>query len=486
MSASRSHCGEMNSQGALSVDICAIGAGSGGLAVSRGAARMGASAVLIEKGLMGGDCLNYGCVPSKAMLAAGQSAFGARKSGLFGVRVGEPSITAEGVYRHIHDVITTIAPHDSAERYRGLGVTVLNGSGSFTGPNELAIDGQLVRARRFVIATGSVPAIPEIPGLKTIPYLTNETMFYSGVLPEHLIILGGGAIGIEMAQAHRNLGCEVTVLERDRMLQKDDPELVDVLRDRLVADGVNVVEAAAVAKFEKTDCGVKGVMTVKGTERTVLGSHLLVATGRRAFVEGLNLDLADVGYTNQRVTVDNRLRTSNKRIFAVGDVTGSFQYAHMAGYQASIVLKNALLGIPARLKYHSVPWVTFTDPELAQAGLTESQARERHGRIQVFRWPFKDNDRAQTDRTAAGFAKIITRRNGQVIGAGIVGPAAGELIHVWILMIHRKMRITELSDAIFPYPTLGYVNKHAADQAREPVRYGHWTRQLVKLVAQFG
>jgi pyruvate/2-oxoglutarate dehydrogenase complex dihydrolipoamide dehydrogenase (E3) component len=446
---------------------------------------MGASAVLIEKGRMGGDCLNYGCVPSKAMLAAGHAANAARRSRLFGVTFGEPNILAENVYRHIHSVIAAIAPLDSAERYRGFGVNVLKGVASFVGLNELAIDGQQVRARHFVIATGSVPAVPDTPGLDTVPYLTNETLFYSGVLPHHLIILGGGAVGIEMAQAHRNLGCAVTVLERDRILQKDDPELVAVLRDQLVADGVTVVEAANVTRFEKTETGVKAVVSVRDREETILGSHLLVAAGRRAFVEGLNLDLAGVGYTDQRVTVDERLRTSNKRIFAVGDVTGSYQYAHMAGYHASIVLKNALLRIPSRLRYNGVPWVTFTDPELAQVGLTESQARERYGRVEVFRWAFKDNDRAQAERTVTGFAKIVTRSNGQVVGAGIVGPAAGELIQVWILMIHRKMKISELSGAIFPYPTLGYVNKYVADKARERVRYGSWTRGLVKLMSQF-
>jgi pyruvate/2-oxoglutarate dehydrogenase complex dihydrolipoamide dehydrogenase (E3) component len=367
-------------------------------------------------------------------------------------------------------------------------VNVINGEASFTGPDELTIRGQTVRARRFVIATGSVPAIPEIPGLKSIPYLTNETLFYAGVLPEHLIVLGGGAIGIEMAQAHRNLGSKVTILERDRILQKDDPELVDVLRRRLISEGIDIVENASVTAFEKTDRGVKATYARRGADgdESVVGSHLLVATGRRAFVEGLNLNAAGVGYTTERVTVDDRLRTSNRRIFAVGDVTGSYQYAHMAGYHASIVLRNALLGIPSRVQTHQVPWVTFTDPELAQVGLTEAQARARYGRIEVFRWPFKDNDRAQAERTVEGFAKIVTRANGQVVGAGIVGPAAGELVQVWILMIHKRMKIGELSGAIFPYPTLGYVNKYAADKAREPVRYGSWTRHLVKLMSQFG
>ena len=381
----------------VKADLCVIGAGSGGLSVAAGASQMGASTVLIEKGKMGGDCLNYGCVPSKALLAAGHAAQAVRSSGRFGIDGGDPEIDAARVYEHVRGVIEAIAPMDSVERFEGLGVQVIQDAARFTGPAEVMAGGKRVAARRFVIATGSSPATPPIPGLDETPHFTNETIFDGGgALPEHLIIIGGGPIGIEMAQAHRHLGCAVTVLEMFAIMPKDDPELVAILRDHLKADGIDIREGIQIARVGNSDAGVRVHF---GDSTHVDGSHLLVAAGRRANVDGLDLESAGIKYSPRGIDVDARLRTSNKRAFAIGDVTGGYQFTHMAGYHAGIVIRNALFRLPAKVNYDAVPWVTYTDPELAHVGLTEADARKRlnDGDLRILRHPFAENDRAQAE-----------------------------------------------------------------------------------------
>jgi len=470
----------------LNVDICVIGAGSGGLNVAAGASQMGASVVLVEKAKMGGDCLNTGCVPSKALLAAAHAAAAVRGGGQFGVNSGELSVDGGRVFEHVRDVIAAIEPNDSVERFEGLGVRVIQAAASFTGPRTLEAGGQQITARRFVVATGSSAFVPPIPGLDSVAYHTNETIFDCTSLPGHLIIVGGGPIGMEMAQAHRRLGTKVTVLELFSIMPKDDPELVDVLRRQLEDDGIDIREGVTISRIEKSNSGVSVVLGGDGVEVSVEGSHLLIAAGRRPSVDGLGLDEAGVRYSAKGIEVDGRLRTSNKKIFAIGDVAGGFQFTHVAGYHAGIVIKNALFRLPSKVDNRVVPWVTYTTPELAQVGMVEAEAKKTHGDIRVLRWPFHENDRAQAEALTDGLIKVITTPKGHVLGCGIVGPAAGELIHTWVLAMSQKIKIGAIAQMIAPYPTLGEVSKRAAGSFYTPSLFSERTRKIVKFLSRFG
>lgn len=468
------------------VDICVLGAGSGGLTVAAGAAQMGASTVLIEKARMGGDCLNYGCVPSKSLIAAARAAEAIRHAPRFGVDGSEPTIDFARVHAHVHGVIQAIAPNDSVERLEALGVTVIQAAGRFTGPREIAADGRAIRARRFVIATGSSPAVPPIPGLEAVPYFTNETIFDNRTMPQHLIVIGGGPIGVELGQAHRHLGARVTMLARSTVLGRDDPELASILCDRLKSDGMDLREHAKIRRIERTAERIAVILDGSGGEERIEGSHLLVAVGRKPNVDGLGLEAAGVAFSTKTIKVDGRLRTTNKRIFAIGDVVGPYQFTHMASYHAGIVLRNALFRLPAKVDTRAVPWVTFTDPELAHVGAREDQARERHGDIRVLRWPFAEIDRAQTERETGGLIKVVTTKNGRILGASILGAQAGELIHPWVLAIAKGMKIADLASIIAPYPTLGEITKRVAGSYFTPVLFGERTRKLVRFLTRFG
>ena len=471
----------------IKTDICVIGAGSGGLSVAAGAQQMGADTVLIEKHKMGGDCLNFGCVPSKALLAAGHAAQNVRDAHRFGVDAGKPKVDASRVFEHVHGAIAAIEPNDSVERFTGLGVEVIQAAGRFIDHNTVVAGEAHITARRFVIATGSSPFVPPIPGLEGVDFFTNETIFYADKLPEHLIVIGGGPIGIELAQAHRHLGCEVTVLELFNVMPKDDPELVGVVRRQLDADGVVIREGVKIARVEKADKGVAVVLETGGGEEKIEGSSLLVATGRRANVDGLGLEAARVGYSPKGIEVDARLRTSNKKIFAIGDVAGGQQFTHVAGYHAGVVIKNALFRLPAKADHSSVPWVTYTSPELAQVGLTEQQAREKHGDdIRILRWPYHENDRAQAEGKTEGMVKAITSKKGVILGCGIAGAGAGELIQTWVLAISQKIKIGGVATMIAPYPTLGEVSKRAAGSFYTPSLFSEKTRKIVRFLAKFG
>ncbi|MCA3358038.1 MAG: FAD-dependent oxidoreductase, partial [Roseomonas sp.] len=379
--------------GILHADLCIIGAGSGGLSVAAGAAQMGASVVLIEKHLMGGDCLNTGCVPSKALLAAAHAAHAQRNPGQFGIASHEPALDFAKVHQHVHGVIAAIAPHDSVERFEGLGVTVIQAPASFTGPAEVQAGTHRIRARRFVVATGSSGAIPPVHGLGDIPYLTNETIFGLTEKPDHLLVLGGGPIGIEMAQAFRRLGARVTLVERAAILPRDEPEPVTILRDALIREGITLHEGIEVVAARQTSLGVE--LELRGNAGPVLvqGSRLLVAAGRKPNTAGLGLEAAGIEFTPRGITVDQRLRSSNRRVFAIGDVSGGPQFTHIAGYHAGIVIRNALFGLPAKVDYAALPWVTYADPELAHVGLTEAAAREAGHHVATLLQPLAGNDR---------------------------------------------------------------------------------------------
>jgi pyruvate/2-oxoglutarate dehydrogenase complex dihydrolipoamide dehydrogenase (E3) component len=471
----------------VETDLCVIGAGSGGLAVAAGAVQMGARVVLIEKGQMGGDCLNYGCVPSKSLIAAAHSAHSIRAGGRFGVNGHEPQVDFLKVRGHVHDVIATIAPHDSQERFEGLGVRVIRAPARFVGPREAQAGDVRIRARRFVVATGSSPAVPPILGIKDVPFLTNETVFELDDRPEHLIVIGSGPIGSELSQAHRRLGARVTVLGRGRLLPKDDPEAVAVVRRRLVEEGVVLHERAAIDSVSLCGNGLAVTFTDQnGEQQVVRGSHLLVAVGRRPNVDGLKLEAADVIHDEGGIRVDARLRTTNPRIFAIGDVAGSYQFTHVAGYHAGIVIRNALFRLPAKVDYRAVPWVTYTDPELAHVGLSEATAAERGLAVKALTWSFAEVDRAQAERETEGFVKIVIDRKGRVVGATIVGPRAGELIQVWILAIQQRIKIGRIAQMIAPYPTLGEINKRVAGSYFTPALFSERTRKVVHFLQRLG
>ncbi len=465
----------------IKADLCIIGAGSGGLSVAAGAAMLGRNVVLIERGAMGGDCLNTGCVPSKALIAAGARAQDMREAEKFGIASVEPAIDFAAIMEHVHGVIDAIAPIDSQERFEGLGVTVLREHASFTGPREVKAGDAIVKAKHFVIATGSQPFIPPIAGLETVPYFTNETIFENRQRPGHLIVIGGGPIGVEMAQAHARLGARVTIIEGGRILSREDPELVEVLRARFVREGVEIIEDAKAEKIAKTENGI----SVSLGARAIEGSHLLTAVGRKPVVAGLNLEAANVAYDEKGLKTDSRLRTTNKRIYGAGDVAGGRQFTHVAGYHASVLIRNILFKMPAKNAEHLAPRVTYCDPELAHVGLTEQEARERHGEIRVARWPFTKNDRAEAERDTEGFVKVVTDKKGRILGASIVGDNAGDLLQPWILALSSKLKIRDFTAMIAPYPTRGEASKRAAGDWYGEKLFSPGARRLISLLSIF-
>lgn len=442
----------------IKTDLCIIGAGSGGLSVAAGAVQMGARVVLIEGHKMGGDCLNYGCVPSKALIASAKQAHAMAHTGDLGIAPAAPEVDYAAAKDHVRRVIDTIAPVDSQERFEGLGVHVIREMARFISKTRLQAGDDVIEARRFVVATGSGPFVPPIPGLDAVTVHTNETIFDLRERPEHLLIVGGGPIGMEMAQAHRRLGCKVTVIEGAKAMGKDDPELAAIVLDRLRGEGIEIVEGAKAERVSATN----GI-TVHTSEGDFSGSHLLMAVGRKVNVEGLDLDKAGVKWDRRGVAVGADLRSvTNKRVYAVGDAAGGLQFTHVAGYHAGVVIRSLLFGLPSRQRTSHIPWATYTDPELAQVGLTEAEARRKHGpALTVVRFPYDENDRAIAEGKTTGLIKVMVVR-GRPVGASIVGAQAGELIGLWCLAIAGNLKMSAIAGAVLPYPTLGEINKRVA------------------------
>ncbi|MFU1477658.1 dihydrolipoyl dehydrogenase family protein [Roseovarius sp. C7] len=443
----------------LKTDILVIGAGSGGLSVAAGAVQMGADVVLLEGHKMGGDCLNYGCVPSKALIASGKVAHAQAHAAQYGVADVAPKVDYAAAKDHVQDVIAQIEPVDSQERFEGLGVKVIREYGRFLSPTEVQAGETVITARRIVIATGSSPLVPPIPGLDTVPYETNETLFELREQPEHLLIVGGGPIGLEMAQAHRRLGSKVTVIEGAKALGKDDPELAAIVLDRLRAEGIEIAEEALAQEVR----GAAGAIEIETKDgRIFKGTHLLMAVGRKSNTERLDLEAAGIETTKTGIKVDAALKTSNRRVYAIGDVAGGLQFTHVAGYHAGIIIRSALFGLPAKVRTDHIPYATYTDPELAQVGLSEAEARAAHGdALEVARFEYHHNDRAIAERKTTGLIKVMVVK-GRPVGASIAGAQAGELINLWALVIANKLKMKHVANMVAPYPTIGEINKRAA------------------------
>jgi pyruvate/2-oxoglutarate dehydrogenase complex dihydrolipoamide dehydrogenase (E3) component len=471
----------------LKPDICVIGGGSGGLSVAAAAAAFGVPVVLIERHKMGGDCLNTGCVPSKALLAAAKRAELMRTAQAFGVSGPSVDVDFAKVHDHVQRVIAAIAPTDSVERFTGLGVRVIKGHAKFKDRRTVVVGTIEIRARRFVIATGSTPALPPIPGIDEGPYLTNETVFDLAERPDRLIIIGAGPIGLEMAQAFCRLGSEVTVLEAATPLAKDDPECAAIVLDQLDREGVVIRAGVKVVRVQHASGRVSVSYEGPGGEETVEGRYLLVATGRKPTTDGLDLAAAGIKYDGLGIKVNKKLKTANRRVYAIGDcAAGQLQFTHAANYHAGLVIRNALFRLPVKVNNDAVPWVTYTEPELAQTGLTEAQARGRKMKIRIQRWPYHDNDRAQAERETHGHIKVITTRKGKILGASIAGAQAGELIAMWTLAIAQRLNIRSLTGIVLPYPTLSEIGKRAAIDYFTPGLTSPWVRRIIAWLRIFG
>ena len=460
-------------------DLIVIGAGAAGLTAAGGAARLGLQVALIERDRMGGECLNTGCVPSKALLAAARRAHLLRNGSAMGVTAGEASVDFAGVHRHVHAAIATIAPHDSVERFQAWGVEVIHGQARFNGRRGIEVDGRPLAAPRIVVAAGSRPAVPDIEGLQAVPYLTNETLFDLQELPGHLVILGAGAVGLEMAQAFRRLGAAVTVIDAARPLARDDADAAAVVLQQLAAEGVAILGETRVLRVTAVPEGIR-VEVAPGAP--VHGSHLLIAAGRTPSLDALGLEAAGVQATAAGITVDRRRRTSNRHVMAIGDCREGPRLTHAAGYEGGLAVMNVALGLPAAANYAALPAVTYTDPELAQVGLTEAAARERHGHVQVQRVEFADNDRSIAEGTTAGFMKMV-RVRGKLVGVTIVGAGAGELLLPWSLALRGRASPWAVSGAMVAYPTRSEASKALGFAAYESLVFGRFARGWARTLA---
>ncbi len=447
-------------------DICVIGAGAGGLAAAAAAAAFGVNVVLIERGPLSGEHPAGehpagGALASRAFAAAAARAHQLRQGLIGGEADGFAAARAQ-----VRNAVAAAAPEASRERINGLGVRVLQGDCRFTDPHTVTVNGYDVRARRFIIATGSSPAPPDIPGLAAVPYLTTATVFALDACPRHLIVIGGDAVGLELAQAFRRFGAAVTVLERATPLAGADPECAAIVLAALARDGIAVRTGVEIKSVRGETAGIAIEIATDGGGETIEGSHILVAAGRRPNAETLGLDAAGIRHDARGIAVDRGLRTSNRQVYAIGEVTGAPALTHLARHQAGLVVRNALFRTPVTSDGNAVPTVVFTDPELAQVGRTEDAARAAVGRIRVLRSPYCENDRARASGVTAGpitgHVKIVTDRKGAVLGVTIVGAGAAEAIAAWTLAISQRLNIEAMAGVIVPYPTYAEVGKRAA------------------------
>lgn len=453
-------------------DIAIIGAGSAGLTVAAAAGQLDYKVALIEGHKMGGDCLNYGCVPSKAFLHASKQLKDFNK-----------------VMQHIQDSIKFIEPHDSKERFEGFGVDVINGYANFLDEETILVNGETITATKFVIATGSRAFIPNISGLDEIDYLTNESVFDLKEKPESITILGAGPIGVEMATAFNNMGIETKLINNSSgILMHDDKDLSEILKEKMLKDGIEIYEETNLYKVAKNGSKIDLFLESGGHEFILSSSHLLVATGRTPNTEKLDLDNANIQYNEKGfILTDDTMQSSNKLVYALGDVAGKGLFTHLAAYQASIFIKRVLFGsIFAKASYHALPWATYTNPELAQIGLTEEKAKELYGKkVKVFTADFKENDRAVTEDAKIGKVKVILNKKGQTIGVSILGKNAGDLIQQWTSIVQNKQKPSKLLNQMYTYPTYSDINRLVASKVYKDLFLSRKTKFVSKLLFKY-
>ena len=454
-------------------DLIVIGGGSAGLVAAGGAGILGAKVALIEKAKLGGDCLYTGCVPSKTLIRSARFASDMKHAENYGFEIPNSKFKNDSfasITNRVQDVIGVIEEHDAPEVFEEMGAEVIFGDPKFISKNEIEVtlkDGgekRVMKAKRFCVSTGSSAFVPPIEGLEETGFITNEDVFHVQDLPEKLIVLGGGAIGCEMGQSFSRFGSEVTLIEMgDRIMAVEDKEVSAFMKETFEKEGMDVLTKTKAVKFHKNEVGKK-VVTVEeadGKKREIEGDEILVAVGRRPNTNGLELEKAEVELERGRITVDDYLRTTNKSIYAAGDVNGKFQFTHMADYEAQIVLKNCFLFFPLMTKtdYNVVPWTTFTEPEVARVGTIEKEAREKYGdKVKVYKVPFSHNDRALAEGEPAGFAKLVLNGN-KILGVTIVGIHAGELLSEFSVAMKHGLSIAQLNEAIHVYPTLAKITQ---------------------------
>ena len=471
------------------VDVCVIGAGSAGLSVASGAAQLGRSVVLFEADEMGGDCLNYGCVPSKALIAAGKHAHAFSSGEAFGVKVQKPEINFETVKAHIQGVIEHIAPVDSQERFEGLGCTVIRERARFKDADTVESDTTEIKARRFVIAVGSRASAPPIPGLADTPFLTNETIFSIKKQPKKLLIIGAGPIGLELGQAFKRLGSDVEIVDIAAPLGRSEPEHADVLVKALKEEGIVFHTPVKTKLIRKTKTGI-AIDLEGGT--TLTGSHLLVAAGRAPNVDALGLEKANIKFDRRGIEVTDSLRTSNKRVYAAGDVAkGMGGLTHAAGYHAGQLIRNFYFSPPfmgdmlSKANTTRMPAAVYSEPELASIGMTEAEAKDAGHNVRCVTFDFEENDRAIAERSDHGGVKIVATKKGKILGASVVGESAGEIIHMISVAMTNKIKISGLAQIISPYPTRSEAVKRAASSWYTDALFSDRTRKIAGFLSKF-
>ncbi|KWT71025.1 Mercuric ion reductase [Hyphomicrobium sulfonivorans] len=446
----------------VNADIGVIGAGPAGLAVATSAAALGRTVVLVEGQRFGGQALNSGCIPRRALAASAARAHAIRTAGMVGITGAEPVVDMRAVHAYISSASGKVAPNFAPERFAGLGVRVIQASGRFIDRRTLLAGEYRIKARRFVIATGTTPSMPEISGLQSTPYFTTDSIL-ENIIPVHsLIVIGGSAAGLEIAQAYSRLGANVIVLNRSAILPEEDGELTQTVFERLAEEGIGVHQNANVDAVEGDLGRVRVKVSVNGEQHVVEGSHLLIAAERKPAIDNLGLDVARIRHDANGLQLNSGLRTSNRRVFAVGAVTGSPLHAHTAEHHAAVVISRALMAVPASVDTSLLARAVFTEPEFAYVGLTEDEAKKRNRKIHVLRWPYRENERAQAEGIAAGHVKVVTTTTGRILGAGIAGASAGELIQPWALAIARGLDMKAMVRWNLPSPTLGEINKRVA------------------------
>ena len=469
-------------------DIGIIGGGAAGLTVASGAAQLGARTLLIEKEpSLGGDCLHFGCVPSKTLIHSAHVYHLMQNAERFGLpRVRIPPIDFKPIANRIQDVIATIQQHDSEERFCGLGARVLFGEAVFADEHTIDLGGKKKTAKNWVIATGSSPVVPPIPSLHDTTFLTNREIFSLDHLPKSMAILGAGPIGIEMAQAFNRLGTKVTVVDRsNQILGKEDKDMADMVASVLEDEGVTFFLEASIEEVLETK-GRKAIKIIDNTgESTVLKpDEILVAMGRAPNVQNMGLSDIGVAYDRSGITVDSRMRTNHKHIYAAGDVSGGFQFTHAAGYEGGIVVSNAIFRLPRKADYTFLPWCTYTDPELASIGMNEKTAQSKGIDYTVWKEEFKDNDRSLAEDEKTGCVKMILNAKEKPLGVQILGPRAGDLLSEWVAVLNGKVKLSTLAAAVHPYPTIGEINKRVAGNFFSPKIFSEKVQKGLKFFFQ--